>query len=492
MKYEYDVLINYSELDNSPKGNDQGWVENFGKFLELMLFQIMGRKPAILMKSDSAHLSESEVSGSSLMVCILSENFVSSGNCLDSLAAYQSATDSNVKDESLRVFKVQKVLLEYENQPESIRDLISYDLFEMDEVTGTGIEFIDYFGPDAERNYWMKMVDLAYDIYESLIVYQEEVNGATVKPLFKRKSIFLAETSHDLTVQRNIIRRELQRHGFKVLPTRALPKDLDEFEKIVESNLKQCDLSIHLIGSSYGTVLSGADRSIVDIQNKIAGELSGEQTRDKSDDRFSRFIWISPTLRSVSEKQMAFIENLKRDIASLEGAEILETPLEDFKNIIRQELAEDRSFIGKQDNLTDSGDQQSVYLIYDQVDKKGVEPLARLIEKNDMKVIHPQFDKELLVARQHHIDRLVNFDIALIFKQSVNDQWVKMKVLDLLKAPGFGRSKPVLGRAIVTGPGVKTEADLFAGHEISIIESPKDGLQQEEITDFLKNAIKVL
>jgi hypothetical protein len=493
MKFEYDILINYSDTDNSKEGsNELGWVENFQRFLGLMLFQIMGRKPTILIKSDKDHIGQDEMAASCLLVNIFSENFVESGNCLDTLNTFINGISGASNVEEQRIYKVLKSPLDYLQQPESVRDLLSYDLYETDIESGEGTEFFDYFGPEAEKYYWMKMVDLAYDISESIITYQEEASSAEVKPLYSRKAIYLAETSHDLVVQRNIIRRELQRHGYRVLPSRALPKEVEAFEKTVENNLKQCDISIHLIGSSYGELLPGADRSIVDIQNKIASELSGELTRDKSDDQFSRFIWISPNLKSVSDKQLAFIENLKRDIASLEVAEILETPLEDFKNIVRQELSESRMLTGDKPKLTTSEDQNSVYLIYDQLDKENAQPLAKFIEKCGYHVIHPQFDHELLVARQHHIDRLVNFDVAMIFKDRVNDQWVRMKVLDLLKAPGFGRRKPVLGRAIVTGPGVKINTELFSEHEVEIIESEDNKLAQDTIKDFLENSHKVL
>jgi hypothetical protein len=70
-------------------------------------------------------------------------------------------------------------------------------------------------------------------------------------------------------------------------------------------------------------------------------------------------------------------------------------------------------------------------------------------------------------VRKQHIDNLRVFDGAIIFKGKVNDQWVRMKVLDLLKAPGFGRKKPIQGKAIV-GNG---NLDSYKNQNLTVISS---------------------
>ena len=82
----------------------------------------------------------------------------------------------------------------------------------------------------------------------------------------------------------------------------------------------------------------------------------------------------------------------------------------------------------------------------------------------------PEFDGELLELRKKHIDNLRNFDAAIIFKGKVNEQWVRIKVLDLLKAPGFGRKKPIIGKAIVTAPGSKLNLEVFKSQDLRVIE----------------------
>ena len=385
-----------------------------------------------------------------------------SGECLDILEAFIKNIDSKAKVKFQdRVFKVLKTPMTYDKQPTKLREQLGYDFYQIHHESGQVKELKDYFSTEAEKNYWMRLVDLAYDIHETLLMLESRESSVSIKPIFSRKSIYLAETGHDLVVQKNIIRRELLRHGYNVLPNHAITSSLDEMKENVELELKECTLSIHLIGNSYGEIPEGTDKSIVDIQNRTAAEISSQTKGQKNE--LSRLIWISPELNNISDKQRSFIENIKRDTSSLEGAEILQTPLEDFKNIIRNELLEetgiDKKLSGSIEQNGKDDELKKVYLIHDKIDESEITPLKKKIEQSGYRVISPSFEGELLELREQHIFNLKIFDAAIIFKGKVNEQWVRMKTLDILKAPGFGRSKPVLGKAIVTAPDENIDKD---------------------------------
>jgi hypothetical protein len=465
MKIDIDVLIIFSEKDNeTPVKGQIGWVTQFKKFLELMLTQVLGEKPNVMLKSDFDNLTAPKMENVGTVVTILSPDFIRSGQCLDNLETfYKNATAPSAKTE--RVYKVFKTPLSLNEQPPRVRDLIGYEMYQLDIESGEVREYTDYFSTEAERQYWMKMVDIAYDVYESLAVLKE-TSRPEVKNIYKRKTIYLAETGHDLSVQRNIIKRELQRHGYIVLPNHTLPGNAGAFEKSVRADLEDAILSIHLIGSAYGEIPEGADRSLVDLQNKYAAEKSQKVGKE----HFSRLIWISPDLTNASERQRSFIENIKRDVEAQEGAEILQTPLEDFKNIVREELMDS----AEKKTLHETGG-KSIYVVHDRVDGQEVKPIIEALTKRGYQVLTPEFDGELLELRQKHIENLRNFDAAIIYKGKVNEQWVRMKVLDLLKAPGFGRKKPIKGKAVYTTIGNNVNLDAFKNHNLRVIQSdPRD------------------
>jgi len=479
---EIDILICHTEQDN-----ESHWVDNFKKFIELMLTQVLGKKPNVVLKPETEQISDNDLKNAKVLIPILSNAFMESGESLDTLEGYikKIGAKANVKYQN-RVYKVLKTPISYDQQPTKLREQLGYDFYQVDYESGQIQEFKDYFSTEAERNYWMRLVDLAYDINETLILLERGEADTAVKPIFSRKSIYLAETGHDLVVQKNIIRRELLRHGYNVLPNHSLSSSLSDMEKNIASELNECSLSIHLIGNSYGEIPEGTDRSIVDIQNRIAADISSKTKG--TEDELSRLIWISPELSNISERQRAFIENIKRDTSSLEGAEILQTPLEDFKNIIRNELLEeagiDKMLSGIIENNGKNGDLKKVYLIHDKVDELETKSIKKKIEQSGCKVISPGFEGGLLELREQHISNLKSFDAALIFKGKVNDQWVRMKMLDILKAPGFGRSKPVLGKAIVTAPGENINKDSFFNNEMEIITGEEKSIN-EALSYFL-------
>lgn len=478
MQIDVDVLIVFADNDNEPqKKKTSGWVSDFKRFLELMLMQVLGEKPNILLKSEFDTITAPDMTNVGVLATVLSKDFIQSGRCLDNVETFYKAIQ-NSERKANRVFKVFKAPLSNQEQPPRLRELIGYEMYQIDTETGETKEYTDYFSLEAERQYWMKMVDLAYDIFDSLMQLRALNKSSEIRNIYKRKNIYLAETGHDLSVQRNIIKRELIRHGYIVMPQQTLPGTLAELEKVVRKDLEECSLSIHLIGSAYGEIPEGSERSIVDIQNRISAERSLQAKR--SDTEFSRLIWISPVIANASDRQKSFIESIKRDVEAQEGAEILQTPLEDFKNIMREELVESLERKGSGAELG-----KSVYLVHDRVDQQEVKALAEVIEKSGYKVLLPEFEGELLDLRKKHIDNLRSFDAAIIFKGKVNEQWVRMKVLDLLKAPGFGRKKPIMGKAIYTGDGTAINAESYRSQNIRVFQGDAQH-SLENVKSFLK------
>lgn len=478
MKSEIDVLILFAEEDNKSSTDNSGWVSQFKRFLDLMLTQVLGEKPNVLLKGEFDTITSPNLDNAATIIPILSKEFINSGQCLDYVETFHKVFEHDSKKYS-RIFKVFKNPLTTQEQPPRLREIIGYEMYQLDPDSGEIREYTDYFSSEAERQYWMKMVDLAYDIYNTLLQLKGESSKDEPRNIYNRKTVYLAETGHDLSVQRNIIRRELQRHGYNVLPTQNLPGVMSELEKIVVKELNESNLSIHLIGAAYGEIPEGADRSYLDIQNSLAAAKSIQSRKDNTED-FSRLVWISPNLTNASERQKAFIEKLKRDTESQEGAEILQTPLEDFKNIMREELLDTGS---KSASLDNSG--KVIYLVHDRVDADAVKPLTDTMTQAGFKVIVPAFEGDLLELRKKHIDNLKNFDIAVIYKGKVNEQWARMKILDLLKAPGFGRKKPIVGKALILQEGSQANVDVFKGQEIQIMEG-----NQQKVTSQLQTYLK--
>jgi hypothetical protein len=460
MSLDIDILIVFADADNAPSDESSvGWVSQFKKFLEFMLTQVTNEKLKIMLKGEFDTLTSPRLDNVGVLVPVLSKDFIRSTACMQHVETFYNAVNKN----SNRIFKVTKSPLTQQDQPDFLRPLIGYNMYQLDPDSGEIREYSDYFSTDAERQYWMELVDLSYDLVGALHRLKNGTPEPAVKNLFNRKIVYVAETSHDLSVERNIITRELQRHGYAVLPDRALSFDTPNIDEVVRKDLDECALSIHMIGNSYGEIPDGSARSFVDLQHKIASDKGVDAKR--KNEIFTRLIWIAPNLKHINERQKKFIETIKRDVEMQEGAELLETPLEDFKNIIREELLE----AIERKAVKETGG-RAIYLLHDREDQQAVKPYIDLIERCGYRVLIPLFEGELLEQRQKHIENLRALDAAIIFKGKGHDQWVHMKALDLMKAPGFGRKKPIVAKAIFAAPGQIPNRESLKSQNFRLIE----------------------
>ncbi len=135
MALDIDVLIHFADKDNETvKAADTGWVTNFKKFLELMLYQVLGTKPRVVLKSEFDSATASTMDNAAVLVTIVSKDFVQSGRCLDTVEAFfKSTSDSKFP----RVFKILKSPMTLAEQPPRLRDLIGYDMYQLDVETAT-------------------------------------------------------------------------------------------------------------------------------------------------------------------------------------------------------------------------------------------------------------------------------------------------------------------------------------------------------------------
>ena len=214
-------------------------------------------------------------------------------------------------------------------------------------------------------------------------------------------------------------------------------------------------MSIHLIGEDYGYKPKGSELSVVDLQNKIAAQytrdiLEYNETSDKKE-KFSRLIWLSPDLKNVSERQKIFIEDLKSDAASLDEAEVLQIQLQELKSIIREELVTGGRFKTRDVKLAEKITEISgtvVYVIFDKFDKEKVKPFIEYFDKKGLHVVASIYEGDLIDLRYLHQENLRRCDAAFIYYGGASKEWIRTKLQDILKAPGFGRVKAMKANAI--------------------------------------------
>jgi hypothetical protein len=475
MNFEADAFISYAHMDNVELIEGQkGWVANLHRALEVRLGQLLG-KEALIWRDPK--LQGNDVFAEALvlrlrhvaaLISIVSPRYIKSEWTRRELAEFRKAADYqgglSVHNKA-RIFKVLKTPVPLEMHPPELRSILGYEFFKIDPETGRIRELNEVFGPEAQRDFWIRLDDLAHDICCLLEIISSAEEDAASVPQVDKGNIFLAETTYDLREQREAIRRELQQHGYTVFPTMSLTPVASEVKEVVRADLARSMMSIHLIGKTYSVVPEGGTESLMEIQNELAIER-GDQGG------FSRLLWIPPGMQVEDERQKKVIERIRMDPRMLRGADLLETFLEDFRTVIQNRLkqaAEPAKGTEAPQSAVVGENLARVYLIYDQRDRDAAAPWADFLFAQQVEVIHPAFDGDEAELREYHDENLRTCDGALILYGSPNECWLRRKLRELQKSAGYGRVKPAPTVAITLIPPQTPDKERFRTHEALVI-----------------------
>jgi hypothetical protein len=486
MNFEGDAFISYAHLDNVQLiEGSKGWVTNLHRALEVRVGQLLGKQPQIWR---DPKLTGNDVFAETLierlrrvavLVSVVSPLYIKSEWARRELTEFWRAAEEQggvrFRDKA-RIFKILKTPVRLEMHPPELQQLLGYEFFKVDPVTGRVHELDEIFGAEAQRDFWMRLDDLAHDVccLLEMLESSEEKRGLQVLA-GKNESIFLAETTHDLKDQREAIKRELQQHGYTVLPARPLPMFASEIKTALREDLAQSRMSIHLIGKSYSFVPEGSAESLLEIQNELAIERSQAGN-------FSRLLWIPPRLQSEDQRQRKFIEQLRMDPRAHDDADLLETPLEDLRTVIQERLRREEK--PSPEPMTCDPCPPQLYLIYDQRDEEMMSSWSDFLFEQGFEVIHPVFAGDEAEVREYHEETLRSCDGAMILYGAGSECWLRRKLRELQKSAGYGRSKPTPPAAILLVAPKTPEKERFRTHEAMVI-SQFDGFSSDPLRPFI-------
>ena len=483
-----DVFISYAHIDDQALTEGQkGWITQFHRILEVRLGQLLGERPKIWrdLKIQGNDVFDDKIitafKDAKVMISIMSPRYMKSEWCLRELNEfYKSATEEGgIKvGEKSRIFKVIKTPIDPRDIPEQLppvlQSIIGFEFFDFDSDTGRLSEYDETFGEQARRNYFSRIYDLAYEICELLKNYQsgDAVSIPATVANADAKTIYLAATASDLQSERDRIRRELIERGHRVLPENHLPLVGLELEAQLRELLPECDLSIHMIGNRYGMIPEESTSSVTDLQNQIAAEFSQQNGLE-------RVIWMPRGLVAADDRQIDFIRRINEDEVTQAGAEIIEESLDNLKGYLLERLKpkpkppEPETPEAAPVTSVESNT-RSVYLICDAQDEEAVESLEDYLFAQGYEVSLPLFEGEEADIAQAHRQKLAMCDSVLIYYGAGGRSWIEMKVMDLMQAPGFGRTKPFEAKAVLIAPPEDRRKSRFKTHFAEVFTQAGD------------------
>ncbi len=335
------LFLSYAHLDDEPliEGR-RGWVSSLQHTLEQRLAQLLGVRPRIwrdrseLRGNDRVQETLTRELGEvAALVCVVSPAYLESDWCLLELQAFLRSRAADPATSSSLVFKVVKTPVPLENQPPELRDLVGYDFYRFDCETARARD-LTQDGPGEDlRAYLEKVDDLAQDLAARLRKLSGEPLRAPGEALgVEPATLYLAETTFDLELERTRLLRSLRQQGHRVLPERPLAPTEPELRARIQQDLERSRLSVHLLGAGYGPIPPGEARSLGELQY----ELAQQECSARAD--FQQLVWLPPSARAPEAEQSRLIERVERD-PEQRRLEIQRQTLEDLKGLVADQLA---------------------------------------------------------------------------------------------------------------------------------------------------------
>ena len=469
------IIVLYANLDDKPDHESSigGWVSIFIENLQRLLKRLSGHEYSVTKLSEYDLDPDSFPLQTAVIIPIFSKNLLQAPIFISYLSFLEKELNRKKKSKAdVQFINVYKNRISAEEIPEYLLDCKSYHYFEIDSLTDFVTEMSYQNDPSKDNNYWMKTFDIASDIRNFYDDKKSPVKAAEklVKNM-KPSGIYLAQTGLDLENQRDNLYRELLRSQYEVYQLDSLDGGYEEIQKQINTKLSKCQISIHLVGEDTGKMIADRGISILEAENQLASGHS-RQVNDKPGvkyyDRFNRIIWLAHKQENLSVKQKIFIDNLKKDLINIQYAEILECPIESLKGFIISKIKENQRK-HEPTHLSGKDKRKSLYLICDITEQEDCLPIGDFLENQGYEVIFSNFDGELLQIRDRHIKNLQECDGTLIYYGNNNENWVKSKLFDSVKALGLGRNKEKNPTAIIVDSDKKVDLDLYYDMENLIV-----------------------
>lgn len=474
MVFDIDVFISYAHLDNRPLTPEaMGWVSEFHEALSTRLGEVLGKAPRIWRdpklqgNDDFGEEIEQRVKGCAVLVSVITPRYIVSDSCRRELTDFLSAsgdTGGTMVGSKARVFKVLKTPVQA-SMPPPLESLLGYEFYRIQPGNGRPLEFNRIYGKHAERDFWVRLNDLAYDLADLLTRLESQAAGEAED----RTVVYLATTTSDLQSERDAMRRELQRHGHEVLPQDELPLVAPVLEAAVALQLQRAALSIHLLGASYGVVPEGAVESLPAIQARLAAERARAGG-------LVRLAWIPGREPCTDQRQRQLLDSLRDDPVPSPGSDLLDGRFEDLKALALARLAAQAA---ARSRPADAGIviPPHVYIVCDEVDLAAASGPQRYLFDQGFEVSLPLFEGEERERQDDHAAQLRSCDALLIHYGSAGEAWLRRRLAELRELRQRAPSDRLLAALILLAPPLTPAKDRLLTRDADVSHLAGDNLQ---------------
>jgi hypothetical protein len=426
--YDVDVFLSYAHIDNQ-----EDWVAHFHERLQMRLQELLGTADVIIWRDPKLKgvdlfedVLRARVSRSAIFLSILTPRYVTSSSCESELGWFVTAAGNKaglrVGMES-RLVHVTKTRLIDGTKPRNFESTLGLTFYEEDSQNKADFREFDSV-PGMPR--FLQFKDGCDRLALALSEILRKIRRLAPSVATNSRIVFLARTTSDMESRRASIRNELTGRGYTVHPTEFLPDSGPELRAALETLLAKTDVSVHLLGLSYGVIPEQETRSFGEVQYQLAFAQ-----RERPD--FRQLVWIPEDLQKPEDRQREFLTKIRSDIGhgSSGQTDVVETSFESFK----ENLLDVLKHKPRLPVLLPVAKSKRVYLLCDKPDlsREPLEKIQAYLRDRGHPVELPPFEGEPEELREVEGEQIDDSDAALIYYGTAKDVWIWRKRQNLLK-----------------------------------------------------------
>jgi hypothetical protein len=480
-----DIFVSYARDDDAAppdKPDKKGFVTFLDESVRYEFRDLGPDRPKIWR--DTRRISDGDQFGpeletalkdASLLVVVLSPNWMASEWCKRELATFAKYHDAGgLRD---RIVVVNKHFIDPGKRPELLQGQVGFEFYvrnkDPDDIAGD-TEFFDR-GEVRDDRYWQKVRALVAHLLKRK---PEPPPAATYPP--SGRTIYVAKPASDMRAGYDRIVCELTGRGHTVVPSPMEDIPLKSAVEVIDKALSSAEISIHLLGERAGEAPED-QLPMVKLQLARAAEKAGNDAGGK----FHRLVW-APALRSAQpaagqsaqEITRHPIDVLARFDRQLPSDKVEGDSLSKFVDFINQHVTAITPPRLPSGLPAGKGGEISLYLYHSQEDSDYALNLAQALQQRQLDALLPVFEGPDAEIKSFNGKQLAQCDAVILCWASASEVWVRAQASGLRNWQELGRKQQFSYRAVVAAPppGSRKKAGklLFPRSDIDLVVDLSD------------------
>jgi hypothetical protein len=454
-QFENDIFISYRHVSNE---GQYRWVDIFCDKLGARLKELIGD---VTMWRDLEKLRAAEpwrpeviraLDQAAIFLAIMSRTYLDSDECRKELDRFLGKLKESQKGRKiLPIFK--QPLRVVEDLPPEVEAIHAPHRFYRQK--GSQSDDFDELVPDSQ-DYWLVLEMLAKDIMRAL----EKLKG-DVRQDVKGK-VFIASVAPELSMERELLRTDLQHRGYDVVPEKEYMWNSSNFLNRITTDIENAQLCIHLVSPAPSYEPESVDNA--KQQLSIALDMMKRQAKA------APLVWIKPS-NTIDITASQLTDYIKNQLAN-EGVEYQQGGFENFKTLIFDNLLPIQSLVVAK-----------IALMVEQNDVSHagyVSLRTLLVNKLECEPIPVKFNNTIPADAARCDKTLSDCASVVIFWANQSEEWI----LDLLADLDYRHLSQDKVCIYIVGPQT-AEKSAFKTARAHIIQALNDS-NESELQAFLK------